>query len=113
MASLANLYKSVGQQLFPSAMRADAGMITTVEPVLHDRDSIAIQAALEKTQPINLSKVEKELLTAQLDLAILHDKTPLEEAAQSAAEALREFREAKGNPGNGRPAPPSAAPGMG
>lgn len=113
MASLVNLYRSVGQQLFPSAMRADAGMITTVEPVLHDRDSIAIQAALEKTQPINLSKVEKELITAKLDLAILHDKTPLEEAAKSAAEALREFREAKGNPGNGRPAPPSAAPGTG
>ncbi len=114
MAALANLHRSVGRQVFPSAVRADVNMITTVEPVLGDADFAAINTALAKSQPINLSKVEKKLLTERLDNTIALEQTPPEEAAKGAAEALREFRIMEQNRGNRRPPPPPAAvPGTG
>ena len=114
MAALANLYRSVGRQIFPSAVRADANMITTVEPILGNADSAAINAALARSRPINLSKVEKTLLTERLDNTIALEQTPPEEAAKGAAEALREFRIMEQNRGNRPPGPPPAAvPGTG
>ena len=114
MAALANMYKSVGDQVFPSAVRADLGMMTTVAPALNPADTVAIQAALERSQPINLSKVEKKLLTERLDNPIALEQTSPEEAAKGAAEALLQFRIAEQNRRNRPPAPPpSAPPGIG
>ncbi|MCY4108656.1 MAG: extracellular solute-binding protein [Chloroflexi bacterium] len=110
MASLANMYKSVGQQVFPSAVRADLSMMTTVAPVLIQADIVAMEAALAKSQPINLSKVEKDLLTKRLDNMIALEQTAPEEAAKGAAEALLQFRIAEQNRRNRPPGPPPGAP---
>ena len=110
MAGLANMYKSVGQQVFPSAVRADLSMMTTVAPALNKDDTVAIEAALAKSQPINLSKVEKKLLTERLDNTIALEQTSPEEAAKGAAEALREFRIMQRNRRNRPPGPPPMPP---
>lgn len=110
MAALANMYKSVGDQVFPSAVRADLGMMTTVAPALNPADTVAIQAALERSQPINLSKVEKKLLTERLDNPIALEQISPEEAAKGAAEALLQFRIAEQNRRNRPPAPPPGPP---
>ena len=105
MAGLASLYRVVGQQLFPSAVRADIDLITTVEPVMHDRDSKAIHEALRRSQPINFSKPEKEVLATEVDKSISLEGISPEEAAKNGAEALLGFRVNKENRTN-RPAPP-------
>ncbi|MCY3800335.1 MAG: extracellular solute-binding protein [Chloroflexi bacterium] len=110
MAALANMYKSVGDQVFPSAVRADLGMMATVAPALNPADTVAIQAALERSQPINLSKVEKKLLTERLDSPIALEQIAPEEAAKGAAEALLQFRIAEQNRRNRPPAPPPGPP---
>ena len=109
--ALANLYRTIGQSVFPSAIRAQIDHIPIIEPVMRDSDIRILENGLLQSQPIIFSKPEKRLLVQQLDRAISFDKSPPEEAANNAARALTEFRLTARTQSRSRPAAPAAVPG--
>ncbi len=111
VTALANLYRTAGQTVFPSAIRAQIDHIPIIEPVMRESDIRILESGLQRSQPIIFSKPEKRLLIQRLDRAITFDKSPPEEAANDAARALSEFRLAASIRSGSGPAAPAAIPG--
>ena len=89
---LTQLYDSVGEAMFPTAMRADVERMKRASRSMRDPDVEALEQALGRSRTIVFTGPERNLLVNELDRPVFLERAEPEDAAEAARIAFEEAR---------------------
>jgi ABC-type glycerol-3-phosphate transport system substrate-binding protein len=92
IVGLGQIYDSIGDAMFPTAMKADVVRMKRASRSIRDDDVEALQLALGRSRTIIFTGAERNLLINQLDRPVFLERAKAEDAAEAARAAFEEVR---------------------
>ena len=89
---LTQIYDSVGEAIFPTAMKADVDRMKRASGSIREPDVEALEQALRRSRTLIFTGAERNLLINQLDRPVFLERAEPEDAAEAARLAFEEAR---------------------
>ena len=89
---LSQLYESVGEAMFPTAIKSDVDRMKRASRSIRETDVEALEESLGRSRAIVFTGAERNLLVNQLDRPVYLERAEPEDVAESARAAFEEAR---------------------